>query len=224
MRKFKLSDSDNERVKKAVSEAESRTSGEIVTAIINESSDYAFFELMASLVGGFIYYTVSLFFYNEISTWLSSIFWEFREVYTTVFIGLSTILVIGLLYILANIPGVDNLIVSSKIIKKKVSRRALLFFCESGLFNTRDRTGVLIFLSLREKRVELIADSGINALVEQDSWNGIVDNLTAELKAGRSVDGLVKAVTSCGDLLVEHFPVKADDENELGDDVHVLED
>lgn len=224
MNQYKLSEADNERVKKAVAQAESKTSGEIVTAIIKESSDYAFFELRASLMGGFLYYMVALFFYGDISLFLQKTFWNYSEIYPTLFLGITTVIVIGLLYTVANIDGVDRLIVSSQIIGKKVNRRALLFFGESGLFDTKDRTGVLIFISLREKRVELIADKGINSKVEPNTWTDVVDNLIASLKRDHLVDGLVEAVIACGDKLIEHFPIEPDDENELSDDVHILED
>ncbi|MDA3810549.1 MAG: TPM domain-containing protein [Spirochaetaceae bacterium] len=224
MSKYKLSDSDNEKVKQAIGRAEAKTSGEIVTAIIKESSDYAFYELLFSLIGGFVYYLVCLFLYNDISRWLNNFFWTYSEVYTTAFIGMSTIFVIGLFYVLANIDGVDRLIVPAKVIGKKVNRRALLFFGESGLFDTKDRTGVLIFISLKEKRVELIADKGINELVKQDTWNDVVSNLITRLKERNIVDGLVEAVDSCGNILSENFPIQPDDENELSDDVHILED
>jgi putative membrane protein len=224
MNTFKLSDEDNERIKRAVGRAEGRTSGEIVTAIIKESSDYAFYELVASLAAGFIYYLICLFAYNDISRLLSRMFWSYTEMYTTLFIGITTIIMIGLFYILANIEGVDRLIVPSGVISRKVNRRALLFFGESGLFDTKDRTGVLIFISLREKRVELLADKGINALVKEDAWNHIVSGLISSIKEKKLVDGLVQAVDDCGDILVEHFPKQADDENELSDDVHILED
>lgn len=224
MSKFKLSEEDNEKIKAAVHRAESKTSGEIVTAIIKESSDYAFYELTASLLAGFIYYMICLFAYSELSQKLNRMFWSYTEMYTTLFIGLSTIIVIGLFYLLANIEGVDRLIVPSKIIGSKVNRRAQLFFGESGLFNTKDRTGVLIFISLREKRVELLADTGINALVKQDAWNDVVTDLVLKIKENNLVEGLELAVDACGDILVEHFPIEPDDENELSDDVHILED
>ncbi|MBI9099061.1 MAG: TPM domain-containing protein [Spirochaetaceae bacterium] len=224
MKKIVLSPKDNERIKDAVREAESKTSGEIVTAIINESSDYAFYELLASIVGGFLYYTICLIFYSDISGLLQNMFWSYSDIFPTLFIGITTVLVIGLLYLISNINGVDRLIVPSKVISRKVNRRALLFFGESGLFNTRDRTGVLLFISLREKRVELLADSGINDKVKQEDWAEIVNNLISRLKENRMVDGLVEAVNSCGEMLVENFPIKPDDENELSDDVHILED
>ena len=224
MKKIVLSEKDNERIKEAVREAESKTSGEIVTAVINESSDYAFYELRTALIAGFIYYSVCLFFYSHISLWLGKLFWSYTDLYPTLFIGMSTVLIIALIYLLSNMEGADRIIVPSKVISKKVSRRAHLFFGESGLFDTRDRTGILIFISLRERRVELIADSGINEKVESGTWDGVVNSLIGKLKEKKMTDGLVHAVTSCGDLLVEHFPIKDDDENELSDDVHILED
>jgi len=224
MKKYTLSERDNELVKKAVKEAESKTSGEIVTAIIKESSDYAFYELLASLIGGAVYYMICLFFYNELSLWLKGLFWSYTDIFPILFMGITTVSVIGLLYLAANIEGADRLIVPPGIIGKKVNRRALLFFGESGLFDTKDRTGVLIFISLREKRVELIADKGINSKVAENAWSGVVEKLIGRLKENKMVDGLVEAVTECGEMLIEHFPIEPDDENELSDDVHVLED
>jgi putative membrane protein len=72
--------------------------------------------------------------------------------------------------------------------------------------------------------VELIADKGINELVKQDTWNDVVSNLIIRLKERNIVDGLVEAVDSCGNILSENFPIQPDDENELSDDVHILED
>ncbi|MBN2657872.1 MAG: TPM domain-containing protein [Spirochaetales bacterium] len=224
MKKQILSEEDNKRISDAVSRAESKTSGEIVTAIIRESSDYAFHELLAAMFGGFIFYTVCLLSYSSIASWLERTFWTYKETWPTVVIGVGTILFMGLLYLLANLEGVDRLIVPASTISMKVKRRALLFFSEAGLFDTRDRTGIVIFISLREKRVELLADKGINDKVGKETWNDIVDELIIDIKHGKMVEGLVKAVENCGDRLIEHFPIKPDDENELSNQVHILED
>jgi len=224
MKKPFLSEADNKRVADAVAKAESRTSGEIVTAIIRESSDYAFHELLVAMFGGFIFYTVTLLSYGSIASLLEKTFWSYRDSWPALFIGIGTVLFMGILYLLANVEGVDRLIVPASTISMKVRRRALLFFSEAGLFDTRDRTGILIFISLREKRVELLADKGINDKVDKDTWNDIVEELVSRIKHGKMVDGLVQAVESCGERLIEHFPIKPDDENELSNQVHVLED
>lgn len=224
MKKAFLSEKDQKRISDAVAKAESRTSGEIVTALIRESSDYAFHELLASLFGGFIFYTVSMISYGPIAAFLERNFWSYNESWPALFIGIGTILTMGVLYLLANVEGVDRLIVPSSTISRKVNRRAVLFFSEANLFDTKDRTGILIFVSLREKRVELLADKGINDKVDKDTWNDVVENLLIAIKKGQMADGLVKAVESCGERLVEHFPIAPDDENELSNEVHILED
>ena len=125
---------------------------------------------------------------------------------------------------LSNIPGFDRFIVPKAVISRNVHRRALVHFTESGAVNTRDRTGILFFISLRERRVELIADEGINAKVEPSEWNGIINILIAEIKKGNAAEGLERAIMDCSGILEKHFPVKNDDINELPDGIVFLED
>lgn len=224
MKKNSLTQKDLENIKEATANAEKTTSGEIVTAIIKESSDYAFYELFVSLIGGFLSYLIGLYFYDSIAAWLNGIFWNYTPVYTGSFLGIILITVTGLIYLLTNIPGVDNLIVPGRIIKKRVHQRAISYFFETGLANTRDRTGILIFISYREKRIELLADSGINELISKNKWESIVNNLISEIKRNKTGDGIVKAIHDCGELLSKHFPIKPDDTNELPNDINILED
>ena len=224
MKKFSLTQEDRDNIKEAAVRAEKTTSGEIVTAIIKESSDYAFYELLAALTGGFISFLAALYFYGSISTWLEGLFWEYSPVYSASFMGLLVIAVSGLLYILANIPGVDNLIVPGRVIRKHVKQRAIGHFVEAGLANTKDRTGILIFISYQEKRIELLADTGINELIPKEKWNDIVENLVKNIRNKNTGEGIVKAIDECGKLLSKHFPIKPDDTNELSNDINILED
>jgi len=224
MKKFSLTQEDKDNIKEATAKAEKTTSGEIVTAIIKESSDYAFYELLAALTGGFISFLAALYFYDSISAYLEGLFWEYSPIYSTSFIGILVIAVSGLLYILANIPGVDNLIVPGKIIRKYVKQRAIGHFVEAGLANTRDRTGILIFISYQERRIELLADTGINKLIQKEKWNDIVDKLVRDIRNKKTGEGLVQAIDECGKLLSKHFPIKPDDTNELSNDINILED
>jgi putative membrane protein len=94
---------------------------------------------------------------------------------------------------------------------------------ESGVFNTKDRTGILIFISIMERRVELLADSGINAMISKDKWQDIVNNIIKGIKENDITTHLTRSIDECGNLLAEHFPIQADDKNELTDDIDVLE-
>jgi len=220
---MKLSSEDKKRISAAVAKAESKTSGEIGTAIIPESYDYAIQELLFAVAAGFIYFAVILFFHSNIESWLSSMFWDYSDIYLTAFYGFSTFIVITLVYLLANLPIVDRMICSKSLMACKVHERALRHFVESGIYNTVHRTGILIFISVLEQRVELIADSGINELIPQDKWDSIVKHIVAGIKENKPADKLVEAIETCGELLAENFPIQADDINELSDEIKVLE-
>ena len=221
--KYPLSDDDKNRIAKAVELAEKKTSGEIATALIKESSDYAVYELSFSLMAGFIYFSILLIFYPAVSSWVENLFWSSQSWYVTAFYGLTTILLIGLTYFFSNLPFVDRLIVPRRIMEEKVRSRAMQHFAESGVYSTRDHTGILIFISLLERRVEVLADKGISEKIPQDQWDSLVADLSAAIKAGSMADGLCQAVESCGKKLSGHFPIKADDTNELSNSVDILE-
>jgi putative membrane protein len=224
IRGIALSETDRLKIKEAVAEAEKSTSGEIATALIRESSDYALHELLFALAGGVLFYFICLPFYGQISLWLEGLFWDFKPIYVTLFLGIGVTTITGILYLLANIPGFDRLIVPKAVMAQKVNQRALRHFMEAGLFDTRDRTGILIFISFNEKRVEILADRGINEKVDQAYWNDILSDLVAGIKEGRLADSLSVAVEKCGTRLTEFFPIKDDDTNELTDGLVILED
>ncbi len=224
MKRFSLSQEDREAIRDATARVEKTTAGEIATAIVKESADYAFYELRAALIGGFLSFLAMLYFYDSISIWLDELFWDFAPVYSASFMGIVVIVVTGLLYILSNIPGADRFLVPGKIISQHVRQRALRYFIEAGITDTKERTGILIFISYREKRIELIADSGINKLIPKEKWNTIVDSIIKDIREKRTAEGLVKAINECGKLLTEHFPIQSDDTNELSNDINILED
>ncbi len=220
---FKLSKDDLKKISSAVKEAESKTSGEIATAIIKESYNYAVNELLFAVIVGFIYFVVMMFFVGSIENRLQSLFWDYNIGYLLIFYGFSTFLVIAIFYFLGNISTIDRLIVSKKIMQQKVKERALRHFMESGVYNTKDRTGILIFISILEKRVELLADSGINEKIQPEKWQSIVDNIIEGIKKKNVTSHLIESINECGKLLSQHFPIQPDDINELSDEIDILE-
>ena len=224
MKKAWFSDEEREAVAEAVGEAESKTSGEITTALIPESSDYAFYELRAAAGFGILLYMILLFFYDQTASFVSGFFWNSSAWQVSLFMGIISLLGGGIFYFFSNIPAIDRIIVPGKVMQKRVRARALRHFSESGVYSTADGTGILIFISLLERRVELIADRGINEKISAEQWNGIVSELTVMISKGEAASGLVRAITRCGDLLKEHFPIAEDDVNELSDALVILEE
>ncbi len=194
---------DRERIERAVAAAESRTSGEIVPVIVDASDDYPHADLVAGLVGQFAAIAVA-----------ALIHWDAGWPGTVALItaGFLVGLVIGRVF-----PRLRAVLAGRRVIDTEVHQRALQAFVENGVARTRERTGILIFVSLFERRVEVIADEGIHARVPHGTWDEVVALVLAGVRDGSLADGLARAITRCGDLLAREFPRRADDTNELPD-------
>lgn len=211
------------QIKDAVKEAEKKTSGEIATAFIIESDNYAVYELVFAAACGFVYFVIMMLFADAVEETIKQMFWDYSSQHLLIFYGLSTFIVIGLFYWLANLPFLDRLVVPKKVMAQKVNERAVRHFMESGVYDTKERTGILIFISWLEHRVELLADSGINEKIPQETWNAIVSRIIDGIRSDQLVEHLIETIRQCGALLAEHYPIQADDVNELDDDIAVLE-
>lgn len=105
-------------------------------------------------------------------------------------------------------------------IEHRVRQRAMAAFLEEEVFATRDRTGILLFLSLLERRVVILADAGISARVAQAEWDAIAAGIVAGMRQGRPGPALAAAIRRCGDVLAAHrFERRPDDRDELSDDL-----
>jgi uncharacterized membrane protein len=106
--------------------------------------------------------------------------------------------------------------------------RALQVFADLRVWDTRDNNGVLIYLLLADRRIEIVADRGLDGLVSAEQWRGICGLIEERLRAGDPEAAIVAGVAAAGDLLAEHFPrdAAADahgmDRNELPDAPVVL--
>lgn len=86
---------------------------------------------------------------------------------------------------------------------------------------TRDHTGILLMLILKEHRFQILADTGINARVPQTIWDEIASKLAESFRQGRYLPGIVDAIHAMGAILAQHFPRRSDDTNEIADEVVV---
>ncbi len=121
-----------------------------------------------------------------------------------------------------SIPAVSRLVTPAGIRRERVREAALQQFLAHGLHVTEARTGVLIFAALADHQVEVIADEGIHARVDQEVWAEVVDVLTRGLKRGDPATGFVDAVALCGEVLARHFPPAPRNPNEVEDKLVVI--
>jgi hypothetical protein len=100
--------------------------------------------------------------------------------------------------------------------------RALELFGALRVWDTERNCGVLIYLSLGDRDVEIVADRGIQREVGDAAWQAICDRMRAEFREGRFEKGVVEGVHAVSDLLARHFPREPGDRNELPDRPLVL--
>ncbi|WP_072906179.1 TPM domain-containing protein [Malonomonas rubra] len=192
---------EQQRIETAVKAAEAKTSGEIVPMVVDESYDYPRAELIG---GGTLGLAVGL-----LVSWAfggESIWW-FLPVFMISFFLFQQLI--------RRLPDLKRKLINPEELDVEVREKALVSFVEQGLHETRDKTGILILISLFEHRVQVLADSGINAKVPEHTWEEIVEIITAGLKSDDACAAVCNAVERCGELLQENFPIKDDDSNEL---------
>ena len=100
--------------------------------------------------------------------------------------------------------------------------RAIDVFARLRVWDTEHNNGVLIYLLLADRDVEIVADRGIDVRVGHARWETICRAMEAEFRAGRFEDGVLKGIAEVGALLAEHFPASGAHRNEMPDAPVVL--
>ena len=119
----------------------------------------------------------------------------------------TALLFVAFTFILDWLP-LRILVVPKSLKQRLASELAHREFAARILASAQHRNGILLFVSLRERYVEIIADRGIHSRVAEGTWDKIVAEFLAAVKAGRLAEGLIAAVESCGAVLQTHFPAE----------------
>jgi uncharacterized membrane protein len=107
-------------------------------------------------------------------------------------------------------------------LNRNTRKRAEALFAQLGVWNTEHNSGVLIYVQLVDRRIEVVADRGISAKVEQSEWNAICRQMEQAFKRGQYAEGALQAVEAITRLLARHFPPRGRNPNELPDKPVVL--
>jgi putative membrane protein len=195
-----LTDQDRQKIASAIAETERRTSGELVTVVAQVADDYRYVPLLWPALAALLLPAILLTIAPGMAGW-------------TLFLAQAA--AFFALALLAHLPPVRMALVPDSMKRRRASQFAREQFFEQGLHLTRARTGVLIFVSVAEHYVEIIADEGINALVPPGTWDKAVADFVERVRAGRIAEGFVAVIEVVGTRLTEHFPRAADDRDEL---------
>jgi putative membrane protein len=196
-----FTEEERERIRRAVDRAEGLSSGEIVPMIVDRSGHYTEFPLIATILVTFGSAVLLL---------------TFRPAISAAQIVAVELLTFWLFFlIIQRFPRLWGWLIPERLAEESVRRRAEEAFFENRLDQTREKTGVLILLSLLERRVQLLADEGIHKKAPPQEWEHLVDQIGRDMREGQSCEAFCRAIEACGELLARYFPKKWDDTDEL---------
>lgn len=207
-----LSQNDQQRIADAVRRVEKASVAEIVPYVAVRSAPYP----AARWRGGVLaaVFTIGMAGLLRVSSL------TILAPYLTVSTILAAALGVGLLgaYVTGSVPSLTRALTPASERARAVRRRALQAFVEEEVFDTRKRTGVLLFVSLLEHRIEVLADVGIDRKVDESAWTDVTDHVRRGIEADRVTQGLLDGIECCGRLLDDHgIEARPDAENELAD-------
>lgn len=191
--------------------AEASTSGEIYCVVARRSDSY-FFPAAFMVLSGIVLVGLA------VAVWLDG---RWFDVSHLIFAFAEAAAAAAALLVLWLAPGLRIHLTPRSLRYRRAHDNAMKQFIAHNVHVTEQRTGVLVFVSLAERYAEVVADSGINARVDQQEWSGLIADLVASAKADRLHEGLEQAIGRAGALLVRHFPGGRENPNELDD--HVVE-
>lgn len=226
-----LTTTAHDRIAAAISAAEARTSGEIFCVLARRVSSYRDVSLGWAAAAALLL-PLGLIPLGFDPAWIPGIAdsWEAahlaaREVSTGQALGAYAVIqavVFLLVYLITRLPVVTRWVTPRAVRRARVRNAAMQQFLAHGLHVTEARTGVLIFAALADHQVEVVADEGIHARVDQEVWADAAEALVQGLKRGDPAAGFEAAVSLCGAVLADHFPPRPANPNEVADRLVII--
>lgn len=200
----RLSDKDRQSIEATVAAAETRTSAEFALVVAQASDHYAAFPLLwsallALVAGGAVALALP-------STSGGMTF------------AIQAILFVGGGLLFYSKPLRFRL-VPAAIQHEHASRLARLQFAALVHERTPGEVGLLVFVSLGERHVEILVDRGIAGRIPETAWQRVIDEFVAQVRGGHVAEGLIAAVERCTSILEQHFPATPRSHNEIPDRV-----
>jgi putative membrane protein len=222
-----LNQQDREAIAAAVAEAEVRTSGELVCVLARSVSRYREVPLVWAAIASLVVtpLLVGLGLRPTLLQELAGGGWmaaqssaldanlrmalaSYAALQAVVFIAVGLIVLI---------PQVRRLLTPSALKRHRVHQAALTHFAAIGLTAADAPTGIVIFASEDDRRVEVIAGEAIHQKCGEPAWREAVKAVQDGMRSGDSAGGFVRAVRLCGDALARHFPAEGERKNRLSD-------
>ena len=216
-----LNEAQHDIVTGAVAEAELTTSGEIVTVLADRSDGYSDVVLVWAAAVSFTAMSVFAMLPQPFMDLWDALVGGWTHEWTTGELASMTIalglIAFALAWLLLSWDPLRFALTPGPVKTARVHERAIKHFKVGAERRTHGRTGVLLYLSMREHRAEIVADEPIAKLVPAEVWGEAMADMLVEIKQGHLAEGLAAGVRDVGKVLSEHFPRADDDVNELPD-------
>jgi putative membrane protein len=200
---IRFSPEDKVRITAAIHAAEKNTSGEFVAVVARASDHYVLLPLLWSAIIALLVPGVCL---------LARVSLRWVHVYQ-----IQLLVFIALVVLLLSVPWLHLALVPTRVKHARASQLAHAQFYERGVQLTSHHSGVLLFVSLAERYVEIVADKGIHERLGEAHWQGIIGLFVTQVRRGNVVEGFVEAIGACGAAMAAHYPPDPNDVSELSD-------
>jgi len=207
--RFILSEQDKARISEAVRASEAHTSAEIVPMLVARSGLYRDAQHRAGLALALVVLTSLVMGEGFWASWR----WQTAE---AAWLLLAVLLSYAIGSWIGRVPSVIRAVTSSERLRRKVQLRAEQAFAQHSLSRTRQRTGVLLMVSLLERHMYVLPDSGIGPGITPAQWNDVIEAVITKLRENDIAGGFCAGIERCGVLLARACPaVPGDNPDEL---------
>ncbi|MBF0208174.1 MAG: hypothetical protein HQK53_14950 [Oligoflexia bacterium] len=225
---------EKEKISQTIKKVEQSTSGEIVVLVADSSNNYDESAILGLIgvsmfLGIIIEHLIAIYskFYSQwdgdnisFGSYLGDFLLQsLNETSLWRFLIFTVISFIILYLIMMIYPTLKLRLVSKSKVEKRLKEQAILAFYQNELYKTCHKTGVLIFISILERQVFILGDSGINQKIAEGFWYGLAEELTSGIRVGRAGESICRVIEKCGQELKKYFPLLDDDKNELSNEV-----
>lgn len=207
-----ISDAGLANIQKAIEKAELQTAGEIVPVVIRRSTPVGHLPMLIALAifSGLLVVSFEI---------LAMDFYEYQFFLLPGFALASLILALPL----SKITSIQKLLTSPQDQKIAVIERAEIEFARKKMSETKARTGILLLVSMMERRAVVLGDKAIADRLSPETWDEVVHLMTSELKQKDLEKGMIKAIEKCGQILAQNFPPSRENPNELVDKLIIID-
>jgi putative membrane protein len=202
-----LSETEQKKISALVQEMEQQTSGEIVPMVVSASHHYP-----TAIITGATLLALPL--ALLLMPVVGPLFWLGSQ-NVWIFIALFTVLYAVFYSLVRRFSWLKRLFLTRSQVEAEVEEAAITSFFTERLYQTKDKNGILIFISVLERKVWILADAGINARIDPEQWQELIDLITLGIKEKRQCEAICKAISQIGEHLKTHFPIQENDINEL---------